>query len=162
MISNFIVLYLQDIRHLDLALASLIASGTMLFGFIAAPIGGFMAARFGEKKWILGTFTLGCVLLAISIFVPSATMFTILYIGYGFCNTLGMAGRSSIMATLSPSGNRGLGFALFFLPGSVMGALAPAIAGYIAQTFGFNTIFYLSLGVYALTIGVLNFLVKVD
>jgi MFS family permease len=40
MISNFIVLYLQDVRHLDIALASFIASGTMLFGFIAAPIGG--------------------------------------------------------------------------------------------------------------------------
>ncbi len=162
MISNFIVLYLQDVRHLDLTLASLIASGTMLFGFIAAPIGGFMAARFGEKKWILGTFSLGCILLAISIFVPSATMFAILYIGYGFCNTLGMAGRSSIMAILSPSGQRGLGYALFFLPGSIVGAVAPVIAGYIAQTFGFNTIFYLSLGVYVLAIGVLRFLVKVD
>jgi MFS family permease len=162
MISNFIVLYLQDVRYLDLAQASFIASGTMLFGFIAAPIGGFMAARFGEKKWILGTFSLGCILLAISIFVPSATMFAILYIGYGFCNTLGMAGRSSIMAILSPRGQRGLGYALFFLPGSIMGAIAPVIAGYIAQTFGFNTIFYLSIGIYALAIGVLRFLVKVD
>jgi len=162
MISNFIVLYLQDVRHLDLALASLIASGTMLFGFLAAPIGGFMAARFGEKKWILGTFSFGCILLAISIFVPNATMFAILYIGYGICNTLGMAGRSSIMAMLSPKGQRGLGYALFFLPGSIMGAIAPIIAGYIAQTYGFNTIFYLSLAVYALALGVLRFLVKVE
>jgi len=162
MISNFIVLYLQDVRHLNLALASLIASGTMLFGFLAAPIGGFMAARFGEKKWILGTFSFGCILLAISIFVPNATMFAILYIGYGICNTLGMAGRSSIMAMLSPKGQRGLGYALFFLPGSIMGAIAPIIAGYIAQTYGFNTIFYLSLAVYALALGVLRFLVKVE
>jgi MFS family permease len=162
MVSNFIVLYLQDVRQLDLALASFIASGTMLFGFIAAPIGGFMAARFGEKKWILGTFSLGCILLAISIFVPSATMFATLYIGYGFCNTLGMAGRSSIMAILSPKGQRGLGYALFFIPGSIMGAVAPVIAGYIAQTFGFNTIFYLALILYAIAISVLRFLVKVD
>jgi len=162
MISNFIVLYLQDVRHLDIALASFIASGTMLFGFIAAPIGGFMAARFGEKKWILVTFSLGCILLAISLFVPSAMMFAIFYIGYGFCNTLGMAGRSSIMAILSPKGQRGLGYALFFLPGSIMGAIAPVIAGFIAQTYGFNTIFYLSLGIYALAIGILRFLVKVE
>jgi MFS family permease len=162
MISNFIVLYLQDVRHLDLALASFIASGTMLFGFIAAPIGGFMAARFGEKRWILGTFSLACILLAISVFVPSATMFAILYIGYGFCNTLGMAGRSSIMAILSPKGQRGLGYALFFLPGSIMGAIAPVIAGYIAQNYGFNTIFYFSIGIFVLALGVLRFLVKVE
>ncbi len=162
MISNFIVLYLQDVRHMDLALAGFIASGSMLFGFIAAPIGGFMAARFGEKRWILGTFSLGCILLAISIFVPNATMFAILYIGYGFCNTLGMAGRSSIMAILSPKGQRGLGYALFFLPGSIMGAIAPVIAGYIAQTYGFNMIFYLALAIFVLALGVLRFLVKVE
>ncbi len=162
MISNFIVLYLQDVRHLDIALASFISSGSMLLGFIAAPVGGFMAARFGEKKWILVTFTLGCLLLAISIFVPSSSVFAILYIAYGFCNTLGMAGRSSIMALLSPSGQRGLGYALFFLPGSIVGAIAPVIAGYIAQNFGFNTIFYLSIGIYALAIGILRFLVKVN
>ena len=162
MISNFIVLYLQDVRQLNLALASLIASGTMLFGFVAAPIGGFMAARFGEKKWILATFSLGCILLAISLFVPNATMFAILYIGYGFCNTLGMAGRSSIMAILSPKGQRGLGYALFFLPGSIMGAIAPVIAGFVAQNYGFTTVFYLSLGIFALAIGVLRFLVKVE
>jgi MFS family permease len=162
MISNFIVLYLQDVRHLDLALASLIASGTMLFGFVAAPIGGFIAARFGEKKWILGTFSLGCILLAFSLFVPNAMTFAILYIGYGFCNTLGMAGRSSIMAILSPKGQRGLGYALFFLPGSIMGAIAPVIAGFVAQNYGFTTVFYLSLGIFALAIGVLRFLVKVE
>jgi MFS family permease len=121
-----------------------------------------MAARFGEKKWILATFSLGCLLLAISIFVPSSSVFAILYIGYGFCNTLGMAGRSSIMALLSPRGQRGLGYALFFLPGSIVGAIAPIIAGYIAQNFGFNIIFYLSLGIYALAIGILRFLVKVE
>jgi hypothetical protein len=43
-----------------------------------------------------------------------------------------------------------------------MGAVAPVIAGYIAQTFGFNTIFYLSLGIYTLAIGILRFLVKID
>jgi MFS family permease len=66
------------------------------------------------------------------------------------------------MAILSPRGQRGLGYALFFLPGSIMGAIAPAIAGYIAQTFGFNTIFYLALGIFALAVFVLRFLVKID
>lgn len=162
MISNFIVLYLQDVKHVDLAAASFIASGTMLLGFIAAPIGGFMAARFGEKKWILASFSLGSLLLAASIFSQNVTIFAILYIGYGFCNTLGMAARSSIMAMLSPSGQRGLGYALFFLPGSIMGAVAPVIAGFVAEAFGFTTIFYISLGIYVIALGILKFMVKID
>ena len=162
MISNFIVLYLQDVRHLDIAVASFIASGTMLLGFIAAPVGGFMAARFGEKKWILASFSFGSLLLTASIFSRNVTIFAILYMGYGFCNTLGMAARSSIMALLSPSDQRGLGYALFFLPGSIMGAVAPVIAGFVAEAFGFTTIFYISLGIYIIALGILKFMVKID
>ena len=162
MISNFIVLYLQDVKNLDIAVASFIASGTMLLGFIAAPVGGFMAARFGEKRWILASFALGCLLLAISVFVKDVTIFAILYIGYGFCNTLGMAARSSIMARLSPRGQRGLGYALFFLPGSIMGAVAPVMAGFVAEAFGFTTIFYISLGIYVVALGILKFMVRID
>lgn len=162
MISTFIVLYLQDVKHMDLAAASFIASGTMLLGFLAAPIGGFMAARFGEKKWILASFSLGSLLLAASIFSRNVTIFAIFYIGYGFCNTLGMAARSSIMAMLSPSGQRGLGYALFFLPGSIMGAVAPMIAGFVAENYGFTTIFYISLGIYVVALGILKFMVRID
>lgn len=162
MISNFIVLYLQDVKHLNIAAASFIFSGTMLLGFIAAPVGGFMAVRFGEKKWILASFSLGCLLFATSIFIKDVTIFAILYIGYGFCNTLGMAARSSIMARLSPSGQRGLGYALFFLPGSIMGAVAPVLAGLVAEAFGFTTIFYISLGIYAIALLILKFMVKID
>jgi MFS family permease len=86
----------------------------------------------------------------------------VFYLIYGFCNTLGMASRSSIMAGLSPSRQRGLGYALFFLPGSIMGAIAPIVAGYIAESYGFGTIFYLTLGIYALALGILKFMVKVD
>ena len=43
-----------------------------------------------------------------------------------------------------------------------MGALALLIAVYLALTYWFNAIFYLSSGIYALTIGILRFLVKVD
>jgi len=162
MISNFIVLYLQDVKHVDLAAASFIASGTTLLGFIAAPVGGFMAARFGEKKWIFASFSLGSLLLAASIFSRNVTIFAILYIGYGFCNTLGMAARSSTLALLSPRGHRGLGYALFFLPGSVMGAVAPVMAGFVAEAFGFTTIFYISLGIYVIALGILKFMVRID
>ncbi len=162
MISSFLVLYLQDTRGLDIATASFVQSGTTLSGMLAAPIGGFMAARFGEKRWLWSSFAVGVVSLGVSIIYPSVTWFVVFYLIYGFCNTLGMASRSSIMAGLSPSRQRGLGYALFFLPGSIMGAVAPIVAGYIAESYGFGTIFYLALGIYALALGILKFMVKVD
>jgi len=66
------------------------------------------------------------------------------------------------MAMLSPSGQRGLGYALFFLPGSIMGAVAPVVAGFVAENYGFTTIFYISLGIYVVALGILKFMVRID
>jgi len=161
MIGSFLVLYLQDIRGLTITYASLVASTTTLTGIVAAPIGGYMAARLGEKKWILMSFGAGWVFLALSMLLPNIFWFTGLYVAYGFCNTMSMAARSSIMARLTPSRQRGLGYALFFLPGSVMGAIAPIIAGFLAHSYGFNAIFYSALVLYVVSLAILKFRVEI-
>jgi MFS family permease len=162
MISTFVVLYLQDVRQLSITLASLVSSGRTLLGFLAAPLGGYMAARYGEKRWLLGVLTLSYLLLGLSAASPGVVGFVVLYIASGFCNTLVMAARSSIMAKLSPRHRRGLGYALYFLPGSVMGAVAPVLAGFLAASFGFDAIFFVSLGISVLALGLLKFSVHVE
>jgi MFS family permease len=161
MISNFIVLYLQDVKGLTIALASFISSATTLTGLLAAPIGGYIASSFGEKKWLLTSLTLSHSFLGFSIILPNVTWFSTNYIAYGFCNTLGMAARNAVLAKLSPSRQRSLGYALFFLPGSMMGAVAPMVAAFVAEAFGFTTIFYISLGISIIAISILKFSVKV-
>ena len=80
MIGTFLVLYLQDVRGMSLAVATFIMSTNTLTGLIAAPLGGYMAARFGEKKLLqtslLGAFTV----LAIAFQVPNNTLFMALYV----------------------------------------------------------------------------------
>jgi FSR family fosmidomycin resistance protein-like MFS transporter len=162
MISNFLVIYLEEARGLTLAVASLVSSGTTLFGFIAAPLGGYLASRFGEKRWILASLALSYACLGLSIAFPNVVWFVALYLAYGFCNTLSMAANSSVMARLSPSRQRGLGYALYFLPGSLMGAVAPVIAGYVAEAYGFTIIFYISLVIYAAALAILKLFVDID
>lgn len=162
MIGTFLVLYLQDVRGMSLTVATFIQSTNTLSGLIAAPIGGYLAARFGEKRWLqvslLGAFTV----LAVAFQVPNNTLFMALYVLYGFGNTLGMASRSAIMAKLTPSKQRGLGYALFFLPGSIIGAITPVAAGYVADMMGFQTIFNVAVVVNFVALGILKFAVKVD
>ena len=162
MIGTFLVLYLQDVRGMSLTVATFITSTNTLTGLIAAPLGGYLAARFGEKKWLqtslLGAFTV----LAIAFQIPNNTLFMALYVLYGFGNTLGMAGRSAIMAKLTPSKQRGLGYSLFFLPGSIIGAITPVAAGYVADLMGFQTIFNFAVVVNFVALGILRFAVKVD
>jgi DHA2 family multidrug resistance protein len=160
MIGSFLVLYLQDIRGMSIAVASLISSATTLTGLIAAPIGGFLAARYGEMRWFRISLLISLSCLTLSFGFPNNTIFIILYVIYGFFGTLGMAARSAIMARLTPRGQRGLGYALFFLPGSIVGAIAPIIAGYAAELYGFINIFYVGLVVNFIALGVLRFGVK--
>ena len=162
MISSFLVLYLQDIRGMDIALASFISSATTLTGLMAAPIGGYMAARYGDKRWLQGVLLCAFTLLALSLNIPSNTAFTALYVAYGFTNTLGMAPRSAIMAKLTPRRQRGLGYALFFLPGSIVGAFAPVVAGYLAGLIGFGNVFNIAIAINFTSLAVLRFAVKVE
>jgi MFS family permease len=162
MIGTFLVLYLQDVRGMSLTVSTFLQSTNTLTGLIAAPMGGYLAARFGEKRWLqtslLGAFTV----LAVAFQMPNNTLFMALYFLYGFGNTLGMAGRSAIMAKLTPTKQRGLGYALFFLPGSIIGAVAPVAAGYVADLMGFQTIFNFTVVVNFVALGILRFAVKVD
>lgn len=72
-----------------------------------------------------------------------------------------MAANSAIMARLTPSRRRGLGYALFFLPGSIMGAVAPIGAASVAEAFSLTSIFIVALAIFALGLAVLKLGVRV-
>jgi len=161
MIGTFFTTYLVFEKGFSEEFSSLIYGGGSLLGLVSAPVGGLLASRFGEKRWLMAALSLSYVSLGLAVALPSVVAFVALYLSYGFCNTLGMAPNSAIMARLSPSRRRGLGYSLFFLPGSVMGAVAPIIAAYIAAAYGLGSIFFVALAVYAVGLAVLKFGVKI-
>ncbi|MEM4728070.1 MAG: MFS transporter [Candidatus Bathyarchaeia archaeon] len=161
MIEVFLPIYLVENRRLGEALASLVFGSSSLLGLAAAPIGGAVASRLGEKRWLMISLGMAYICLGAAVISPGVAGFVILYLAYGFCNTLGMAANSAIVASLSPSRRRGLGYSLFFLPGEVMGVVAPVIAAYIASGLGLTSIFIIGLAIYAGGLAVLKAGVKV-
>ena len=160
--SAFMNVWLADSKGWDLAFRGIITASNTLMGLVAAPVGGILAARYGEKRWTVWTLIAAYICYALAYLLPWNATFIVFYIGYGLFFFMSMASNSAIMAKLSPSGQRGLGFALYFLPGSVMGAIAPMIAAFIADTFGVYNVFMACIGVYFLAVAVLQFGVKVD
>jgi DHA2 family multidrug resistance protein len=133
-----------------------------MMGIFAAPLGGYFADKVGEKKWTVLT-TMACAIsFGIAFILPGAIAFTAFYLGYGFFNLLSMASNSSLTAKLSPSRQRGLGFALYFLPGSIMGVLAPMVSAFIASTYGLLPVFFVATAVLLISVPVLQLGVKVD
>jgi MFS family permease len=160
--SAFMNVWLADTKGWELAFRGIITSANTLMGLIAAPIGGVLAARYGEKKWTVATLIVSYSFYALAYLLPGNTTFILFYIASGLFNFLSMASNSAIMAKLSPSGQRGLGFALYFLPGSVMGAIAPLIAAWIADSFGMYNVFIACIAIYFIGAAVLQFGVEVD
>ena len=100
-----------------------------------------LASRVGEMKWLKFSLFAGIVCLGISFNYPNNVIFMTLYLVYELFNTLGMAGRNTLMTRITLSNQRGLGYALFFLPGSIVGAFAPFMAGRLAERVGFGILF---------------------
>jgi MFS family permease len=160
--SAFMNVWLADTKGWDVAFRGILTSANTLMGLVAAPLGGFLAAKYGEKRWTVWTLIASYTCYSLAYLLPGNATFIIFYIASGLFNFLSMAANSAIMAKLSPSKQRGLGFALYFLPGSVMGAIAPIIAAFIADTFGMYNVFMACIGVYFLAVAVLQFGVKVE
>ncbi len=159
---TFMALYLVDSRGFSESATSTLIGLSTLVGIAGAVLGGFFAVRYGEKRWLFSTLSLAYVCFSLAILVPNKTAFALFYLGYGLLRTLGMAANAAIMAQLSPGKQRGMAYALFFLPGSIMGAVAPNIAASIGDAFGLVAVFYATIVLSFLTLGVLQFGVRLQ
>ena len=70
---------------------------------LAAPLGGFLAARFGSKRWLSVSIVMSLVMLSLVTVVPGGIPFIAVYMIYGFVGTLGMAARSALIQRALPT-----------------------------------------------------------
>jgi MFS family permease len=160
MVGTFMPLFIVDEKNFTAVEMNYIYGLAGMTGLISAPFGGVLASKYGSKNWLAVSIGLMVFLLGVVAIVPGGILFVVVYIIYRFSMTLGMAARSNLVAKLTPSGQRGVGYALLFLPGSLMGAVSPMMAAYIIENFGMSTLFPISMGIYVVSLFILVFLLK--
>ncbi|MCK4953642.1 MFS transporter, partial [Candidatus Bathyarchaeota archaeon] len=160
-LGSFIPTYLHDVKELTVLQASIIYGSVSLFGVIAAPLGGYLADRFGNKRWLMLSVTISALSLFTAPLAPNASLFIGFYFLSTFFSTSAMSVNSAIIAKLTPSKQRGMGFALFFLPGSIIGAVAPIVGATIAVQLGLSSLFPVSVAITFISLIVLTFGVKI-
>jgi MFS family permease len=160
MSQTFMALYLVDERGFSGTATSTLIGLATLVGIGGAVVGGFFAVKYGEKRWLLAMLSLAYVCFSLAVLIPSNTVFAILFLSYGLLRLLGMAATAGIMARLSPGKQRGMAYALYFLPGAIMGAVAPLIAASIGDAFGLVAIFYATIVLFFLSLCILQFGVR--
>lgn len=104
----------------------------------------------------------GYLFYVAAFFTEGVLPFMALYLLYRFCGILGMPATASLTARLSPPRQMGRGYAISFLPQSMVSVVAPVVAAYIADVFGLFPIFKVSFIVMFLGLAVLQFGVRVE
>lgn len=113
-------------------------------GFMMAFPAGWLADRFGYKKFLIS----GCILSIIGdLLIAQTTSLPLVLLGIGVWGSqLGMMSGiiSSKVSEYAPPGLRATAFALYFGVNGVMVALSNGLAGHIAHTWGLKYVFYTS------------------
>jgi MFS family permease len=159
MLSAFMSIYLSTVRGFTISQLGLMFGIGGVLGLVISPIGGFMATRFGEKRWVLLSQGIGTAFLIGAFYTTGVYPFIVMYLAYRFCGIISMPALAAITARLSPPGQMGMGFALSFMPSAITGVVGPVFAAWIADTYGYFPIFmvagvvsYLGLGVFSLAV----------
>jgi MFS family permease len=160
-IGSFLSLYLTDIRLLSVSEASLILGSVSLVGVFAAPLGGLFSDKWGYKRWLLTVLLLSTLCIAVAFLAPTTILFVIFYFSYRFFTFSGNPAQVSIVSRLMPRSHQGLGHALSFLPGSIVGSIIPTIAGILADMMGLSVLFPIGIAIMVMAVALLQFVVKV-
>ncbi len=140
-INTYITPYFVDVWRIEPATASLIFGLNPLLGIFAAPLGGIVVDRIGEKKWIAVGLIADIAMLSLAALSPSLILMIMCYLLYSFFATTEMPAEQSYIAKLTPTGGRGLAFSLSFLPSTLTGAFSPILAAFIVDALGIWYIF---------------------
>ncbi len=160
--TGFLMIWLSESQGWTISQIGIMLGVSSLMGIIASPLGGELASRFGEKRWLVGTLFASYTCFMFAIALKGFWPFMLFYLAQRFFGILGMPANMTLTSRLSPPKQRGLGFALSSIPENVIRPLASIIAAYIADYYGLYPIFIATVVIYYLGLGVLQLGVKMD
>jgi len=156
----FLSLYLSEVRGWSVVQIGFMLGISGILGLVGSPMGGYLASRFGEKRWVITSMALSSTFFIAAFYVPGIYPFMGMYLIYRLFGIMAMPGQAAITARLSPPSQMGMGFALTFMPSSITGVVAPMVGAWIADYYGYLPIFIAATGVMYLAVLVFSLAVK--
>jgi DHA2 family multidrug resistance protein len=118
---------------------------------IVLPISGWLAVRFGRKRFFMGclaVFTVSSLLCGLAPSLPFLLLFRVLQ-GAGGGGLQPMA--QAILADTFPPHQRGLAFALYGITAVMAPTIGPTLGGWITFNYSWRWIFYINIPVGIIT-----------
>ncbi|TEU09629.1 MFS transporter [Candidatus Bathyarchaeota archaeon] len=161
--AGFLTIWLAKSQGWSIFQIGLMLGVSSLMGIVASPLGGELASKFGEKRWLVATLFVSYTCFMLAIVLKGFWPFMLFYLAQRFFGILGMPANMTITSRLSPSKQRGVGFALSSIPENVIKPLAAIVAAYMADYLGlYYPIFLATAMIYFVGLAVLQFGVKLD
>jgi len=161
--AGFLTIWLAKSQGWSIFQIGLMLGVSSLMGIVASPLGGELASKFGEKRWLVATLFVSYTCFMLAIVLKGFWPFMLFYLAQRFFGILGMPANMTITSRLSPSKQRGVGFALSSIPENVIKPLAAIVAAYMADYLGlYYPIFLATVMIYFVGLAVLQFGVKLD
>ena len=160
--SGFLSIWLVEQLEWSLTDIGIMFGAASILGIFAAPIGGALASKYGDKRWLTFTMFASYTCFLLAILLKGFWPFMIFYLLQRVFGILGMGANGAITAKLSPPRQRGMGFALSSLPTSIATSLAALIAAQMVDGYGIYSVFPAAALVYFVGWGIFNWGVKTE
>ena len=146
-ISTFMTTYLVELRNFSQEDASMIFALGPLTGILSSLVSGYLCSKLGDTETLL-LMVVGSIL---SLFPLALTrglaLLMLCYFVYSFFNNGVWSPIGSLVAALTPSSKRGLGYSSYFLIGGVASTIQPTITAIIIGYTSLNVIFPIAIGI---------------
>ncbi|MCD6529059.1 MFS transporter [Candidatus Bathyarchaeota archaeon] len=146
-ISTFMTTYLVELRNFSQEAASMIFALGPLTGILSSLVSGYLCSKLGDTETLL-LMVVGSIL---SLFPLALTrglaLLMLCYFVYSFFNNGVWSPIGSLVAALTPSSKRGLGYSSYFLIGGVASTIQPTITAIIIGYTSLNAIFPIAIGI---------------
>jgi MFS family permease len=154
----FFPTYLKDNRGIDPLWASVAYTLLLACGVPGQWFGGKIANTAGSKKVVAATMAGVCAALFSLLLVPIHIVGIIAFIVlYGFSFYAHQPALNALAGSLTPYGQRGAVFGIYFFTSFGVGSVSQMISGYLADVYGLDTAFYM-LTAFAIVALALSFL----
>lgn len=140
---TFLPLYLAKEMHYELVWVGAVMALLQLAGFIAAPIAGHLSDTMGRRRILMACFGVSGAVLLLMTFAGGSALFVFLIAVLGFFLYAARPIMQAWMLEATPRNMGGTAIGLMFGMQSAGQAVAPILAGIIADRYGLMAAFYL-------------------
>lgn len=146
-ISTFMTTYLVELRNFSQEDASMIFALGPLTGILSSLVSGYLCSKLGDTETLL-LMVVGSILSLFPLALTRGLVLLMLcYFVYSFFNNGVWSPIGSLVAALTPSSKRGLGYSSYFLIGGVASTIQPTITAIIIGYTSLNVIFPIAIGI---------------